>query len=174
VYDDDTGLVRFGARDYDAYSGRWTAKDPVLFNGGDENLYVYAFHDPVNYADKTGRFANFVGGALAGALVGGVWGAAVKAVAVASAGGSAEDIANAAAKGAIIGAAVGGLTGALAAGLGPLAASSTKLAGGQRALFEVGLLEGFANAKLAGAGGAFFAALTHATPASGDGSLPCQ
>jgi RHS repeat-associated protein len=35
LYDRDTGLVRFGVRDYDAYAGRWTAKDPVLFQGGD-------------------------------------------------------------------------------------------------------------------------------------------
>jgi len=27
LYDADTGLVRFGARDYDAYTGRWTARD---------------------------------------------------------------------------------------------------------------------------------------------------
>jgi RHS repeat-associated protein len=29
LYDPDTGLVRFGARDYDAETGRWTAKDPI-------------------------------------------------------------------------------------------------------------------------------------------------
>lgn len=33
LYDPDTGLVRFGARDYDAVTGRWTAKDPILFRG---------------------------------------------------------------------------------------------------------------------------------------------
>ncbi|MBK6513494.1 MAG: RHS repeat-associated core domain-containing protein [Polyangiaceae bacterium] len=33
LYDPDTGLVRFGARDYDAETGRWTAKDPIGFDG---------------------------------------------------------------------------------------------------------------------------------------------
>lgn len=31
LYDSDTGLIRFGARDYDPRTGRWTAKDPILF-----------------------------------------------------------------------------------------------------------------------------------------------
>ena len=31
LYDQDTGLTRFGARDYDAETGRWIAKDPILF-----------------------------------------------------------------------------------------------------------------------------------------------
>jgi len=53
-YDDDTGLVRFGARDYDAYSGRWTAKDPVLFGAGDSNLYAYVANDPFNKLDPFG------------------------------------------------------------------------------------------------------------------------
>ena len=26
LYDSDTGLVRFGARDYDPHTGRWTSK----------------------------------------------------------------------------------------------------------------------------------------------------
>ena len=38
LYDYDTGLVRFGFRDYDPAIGRWTAKDPIDFNGGDVNL----------------------------------------------------------------------------------------------------------------------------------------
>ncbi|MEN5178307.1 RHS repeat-associated core domain-containing protein [Comamonas testosteroni] len=54
LYDPDTGLTRFGARDYDAETGRWTAKDPILFEGGDPNLYGYVLQDPVNSIDLTG------------------------------------------------------------------------------------------------------------------------
>jgi RHS repeat-associated protein len=38
LYDSDTGLVRFGARDYDPGTGRWTHPDPMLFGGGNTNL----------------------------------------------------------------------------------------------------------------------------------------
>jgi len=41
LYDADTKLVRFGARDYDPAVGRWTCKDPLLFGGGLSNLYEY-------------------------------------------------------------------------------------------------------------------------------------
>ena len=54
LYDSDTGLVRFGARDYDPESGRWTSKDPIGFEGGDENLYGYALSDPINLIDPHG------------------------------------------------------------------------------------------------------------------------
>jgi RHS repeat-associated protein len=57
IYDQDTGLVRFGARDYDAISGRWTAKDPIGFGGEQENLYVYALIDPLNHIDPSGEIA---------------------------------------------------------------------------------------------------------------------
>jgi RHS repeat-associated protein len=40
-------LVRFGARDYDAEAGRWTAKDPIGFLGGDTNLFMYCGNDRV-------------------------------------------------------------------------------------------------------------------------------
>ena len=56
IYDSVTGLVRFGERDYDASTGRWTAKDPILFNGGQANLYVYAGNDPVNRIDPSGLY----------------------------------------------------------------------------------------------------------------------
>jgi len=54
LYDRDTGLVRFGARDYDPDTGRWTAKDPILFAGGDANLFAYVDNDPVNWVDPAG------------------------------------------------------------------------------------------------------------------------
>jgi RHS repeat-associated protein len=55
LYDRDTGLVRFGARDYDPHTGRWTAKDPIGFGGGLSNLYGYVGGDPVNFVDPSGR-----------------------------------------------------------------------------------------------------------------------
>jgi RHS repeat-associated protein len=57
LYDADTGLVRFGARDYDAVTGRWTAKDPLLFSGGDTNLYAYVGSEPVNRIDPDGTWS---------------------------------------------------------------------------------------------------------------------
>jgi RHS repeat-associated protein len=54
VYDSATKLVRFGARDYDPETGRWTAKDPIRFEGGDPNLYGYVLSDPMNSADPAG------------------------------------------------------------------------------------------------------------------------
>ncbi|MGE9745721.1 RHS repeat-associated core domain-containing protein [Bdellovibrio bacteriovorus] len=72
LFDPDTGLVRFGARDYDPEVGRWTSKDPILFNGGDTNLYGYTFSDPINFVDPSGHFG--IMGVLVGAATGGVVG----------------------------------------------------------------------------------------------------
>ena len=55
LYDEYTGLVRFGARDYDPEVGRWTAKDPIRWDGGQVNLYVYVGNDPVNGIDPSGE-----------------------------------------------------------------------------------------------------------------------
>ncbi len=57
LHDRDTGLVRFGYRDYDPDVGRWTAKDPIGFAGGDTDLYGYVLNDPVNLVDLDGLLA---------------------------------------------------------------------------------------------------------------------
>jgi RHS repeat-associated protein len=54
LHDANTGLVHFGARDYDPYTGRWTAPDPLSFAGAQTNLYAYVGNDPVNGIDPTG------------------------------------------------------------------------------------------------------------------------
>jgi RHS repeat-associated protein len=54
LYDNITGLVRFGVRDYDAGVGRWTAKDPIGFGGGDLGLYNYCHASPLNNIDPSG------------------------------------------------------------------------------------------------------------------------
>jgi RHS repeat-associated protein len=61
IHDPDTRLTRFGARDYDPRVGRWTARDPTLFYGGDSVLYRYAFGDPINYTDPRGLFFQWWG-----------------------------------------------------------------------------------------------------------------
>ena len=59
LYDVQTKLVRFGARDYDAATGRWTVKDPIRFSGGSSNLYEYVNNDPINNTDPEGALFNF-------------------------------------------------------------------------------------------------------------------
>jgi len=54
LYDRDTGLLKFGFRDYDPDIGRWTAKDPIGFWGGDTDLYGYCLNDPINWVDPFG------------------------------------------------------------------------------------------------------------------------
>jgi RHS repeat-associated protein len=56
LYDSDTMLLRFGRRDYDSQTGRWTARDPIGFSGGQPNLYSYVGDDPVNWIDPSGQF----------------------------------------------------------------------------------------------------------------------
>jgi RHS repeat-associated protein len=54
LYDPDTGLVHFGLREYSAETGQWTARDPVLFAGGQTSLYAYVSNDPINRSDPLG------------------------------------------------------------------------------------------------------------------------
>jgi len=53
LYDVDTGLVRFGARDYDASVGRWLQSDPIGLNGG-WNTYAYVRGNPISRIDPLG------------------------------------------------------------------------------------------------------------------------
>jgi len=105
LYDQDTKLTRFGARDYDAEIGRWAAKDPIKFIGLDTNLYGYTFLDPVNYIDPDGRIG------LAGAAVGGVIGGVSAFTGSLATGASIGDSAIAGGLGAVFGAATGFLGG---------------------------------------------------------------
>jgi RHS repeat-associated protein len=64
-----TGLVRFGLRDYEPASGRWTARDPALFGGGQANLYDYVGSDPIDNRDPSGLIC--VGGSVYAGFGGG-------------------------------------------------------------------------------------------------------
>ena len=71
ISDSQTGLVRFGFRDYEPLSGRWTARDPILFQGGQGNLYVYVGNSPIILRDPDGLYlvqaaGTVLGGTLAG------------------------------------------------------------------------------------------------------------
>ncbi len=66
LLDQDTKLTHFGARDYDAETGRWVSKDPILFGGGSTNLYSYVMSDSVNLTDPNGLFGVEIGGSLSG------------------------------------------------------------------------------------------------------------
>jgi len=70
LYDKDTGLIRFGFRDYDPDVGRWTGKDPIFFAGGDTDLFGYCLNDPVNSVDSDGLIFGSLATKLAGKIVG--------------------------------------------------------------------------------------------------------
>jgi RHS repeat-associated protein len=65
--DVDTGLVHFGAREYDPEAGRWIENDPIGFAGGDSNAYDYVLGDPVNLTDASGLIT---GGVCVGGSIG--------------------------------------------------------------------------------------------------------
>jgi RHS repeat-associated protein len=62
VYDVDTGVIRFGKRDYDPAIGRWISKEPLRFKAG-RNFYAYVLNDPINLVDPTGLDPQGSGGA---------------------------------------------------------------------------------------------------------------
>ena len=118
LYDPDTGLTRFGARDYNPRVGRWTAKDPIRFAGGGANLYGYVLNDPVNLVDPSGR-VGLVGAGI-GAISGGI-GAAI------TSGGDLGSIA----AGVVVGAAVGFFNPFASSAAGAAAGAAAASAAGQ-------------------------------------------
>ena len=56
LHDRDLGFVRFGWRDYDTFTSRWTAPDPLGDAGGAPDWYGYCMDDPVNGVDPMGLF----------------------------------------------------------------------------------------------------------------------
>nr|MDA8165358.1 RHS repeat-associated core domain-containing protein [Desulfobacteraceae bacterium] len=53
-WDEETGLYFYRARYYDPVAGRFIAKDPIGFAGGDVNLYGYVQNNPINWIDSLG------------------------------------------------------------------------------------------------------------------------
>lgn len=66
--DIDERRCEFGESYYDASIGRWLSKDPILFAGGDTNLYGYVLQDPINLIDPSGNIPVLLIGAI-GAMI---------------------------------------------------------------------------------------------------------
>ena len=75
LHDPDLGFVRFGWRDYDPFTSRWTAPDPLGDQGGDPDWYGYCLDDPVNGVDPLGLFDITMGDILSTATTVGIEGA---------------------------------------------------------------------------------------------------
>jgi RHS repeat-associated protein len=66
IWDAESQLTHFGYRDYDAASGTWTSKDPSRLAGG-INVYAYAWSDPVDHIDVSGKLPIRAASRIAGA-----------------------------------------------------------------------------------------------------------
>jgi RHS repeat-associated protein len=73
IVDTRTTLVRFGYRDYEPGTGRWTAKDPIFFAGGQGNLFGYVQNNPINLTDPEGKFPVLPAIIAGGAVAAGGW-----------------------------------------------------------------------------------------------------
>lgn len=62
LVDEASGLVHFGARDYEPTSGRWTTPDPFLFDGRQLNLYAYVSNAPTQRRDPSGLASYSISG----------------------------------------------------------------------------------------------------------------
>lgn len=111
MHDRDLGFVRFGWRDYDVNTGRWTAPDPIGDRGGDPDWYGYCLDDPVNGVDPLGLY-QLIGDGPGGRIVGGIIGGAI--VGAINGGISMGPV------GTVTGAAVGGALGGLGAVYGEI------------------------------------------------------
>ncbi|WP_319760539.1 RHS repeat-associated core domain-containing protein [Maridesulfovibrio sp.] len=56
LYDEDTGLIHFGFREYDPVIGRFISPDPLGYAGGDVDVYAYCQDEPVNGTDPLRLF----------------------------------------------------------------------------------------------------------------------
>ena len=54
LLDLQSSVLRFGFRNYDPKSARWLRKDPILFAGGDSNIFAALSGDPVGNSDPWG------------------------------------------------------------------------------------------------------------------------
>ncbi|UVT15737.1 MAG: RHS repeat-associated core domain-containing protein [Nitrospira sp.] len=75
--EDGTGLMYYRARYYHPRLQRLISEDPIVFGGGDINLYGYVWENPLNYVDPSGYTA--AAGAIAGAAMSGPPGAVIGA-----------------------------------------------------------------------------------------------
>ncbi len=60
IYEASSTLTRFGARDFDSISGRWTTRDPNGLADSDYSSYRYSANDPINSIDPQGQYWQFV------------------------------------------------------------------------------------------------------------------
>ena len=135
VMTEPNGWYYMRARYYDPHTGRFISQDPLGFDGGDVNLYIYAANNPIVYMDPNGQWITTAIGVMNGGvsgflsgmrngditsgIIGGAVGAAVGGLAgtfIPGGGGAAAAVVvNSVLSGAIGGAAGGGTGGAVGA-----------------------------------------------------------
>ncbi|MDR0521504.1 MAG: RHS repeat-associated core domain-containing protein [Planctomycetaceae bacterium] len=54
VLDAETGMMLYRMRYYNVSLGRWTSRDPIGYQAGDENLFRYCFNAPLDWIDSLG------------------------------------------------------------------------------------------------------------------------